>query len=265
MENTMGKRGKDGDGLKFPALSALRRRKKSKDYVDYDYVQKLSPEERAFLNQFTDEYYNGNSYKFTEPLLDTKEMARKNYLARQDIMNEFQRVEVPGIGVTRTREDDLVDAIDEDRPDIGIKRSFPVPATSDSPGTTGLGGSSRRPARCRPTRRPDGHELETSIPFSRLENIVSKNGHQKKRALKKAARLSVAAAPQTSAAGDVFRQAVVIMKNAMHYGGNALAVAQSIHNLEQAALAADAQPPAPAAAPLAEAPKPEGEAPNGQG
>lgn len=70
----------------FPALKSYRN--KSEWAVDYDYVSKLNDEEKRFLNQFTDEFYEGNGRKYKEPLLDIKEMDAKNDAARRDVMNQ---------------------------------------------------------------------------------------------------------------------------------------------------------------------------------
>jgi hypothetical protein len=46
--------------LKYPALNPLYNLKSRIDLIDYDYVSKLSPEEREYLNSFTEEYVNAD-------------------------------------------------------------------------------------------------------------------------------------------------------------------------------------------------------------
>lgn len=236
----------------YPALSSLRKRRKSRDYVDYDYLHKLTPEQKEYLNQFTDEFYNGNGYKFGKPLLDGKEMARKNYAARSDLMNEFQRVDL-GVGRLQAgAEDAIIEAIDSyDHPVESIGRSSPGPATSKTSGLPGLGVFARCPAIesvSRPTPQADG--LETDKPpylSPDWSPNVSKTGHQKKRVRAKAsaARAKLAAAPTpptASPAGDMFRQTANLLKCGLFAGANASAVAQAINLMLEAATTADAGP-----------------------
>jgi hypothetical protein len=62
------------DSKKYPALEKSVTLKTRQDLVDYDYLDKLSPEELEFLNKFTEETvstsfkkkdgkYSGNLYK----------------------------------------------------------------------------------------------------------------------------------------------------------------------------------------------------------
>lgn len=229
----------------YPALSSLRKRRKSRDYVDYDYVSKLSPDERAFLNQFTDEYYNANGHRFASPMLDKREMDRKSYMARSDVMNAFDRAhgrEPSGGGL----EDALLDALDQDRPAGGI-RPYPGPATtgvSDLPGSGAL--ATNRPAiETGPELTPhvDGVGLSKPPYLSIDWGVMSKTSHAKKRTVTKTARKVVlAAAPSPSPTGDMFRQTANLLRAGLHAGANAAAVAQAIRLMEDAATAADAGP-----------------------
>lgn len=250
--------GTKGKGRCYPALSSLKKRRKSRDYVDYDYLKKLSPDEKAFLNQFTDEYYNGNGYKFERPMLPAQEMARKNYLARADVMNEHHRIDLADGGAPESAEDAMIDVLDGDRP-VLERRTFPVPSQTKIPGSTGPGVFAHRPALesgLAPTDLVDGAlPVNSSYPSMDWSETVSKTGHQKKRAQKKLTKLKAAPPPAQAAqgnlAGDVFRQTANVLKGALIFGVNARAAAQAIELMEQSAIAADAagQKPAVAAAP----------------
>ncbi len=82
---------------------------------------------------------------------------------------------------------------------------------------------------------------------------MSKAGHAKKRAKAKVAKLAIAAPPKGSMGGDTFRQWAALLKAGLHAGVNSLAVAQALHDIEQAALAADAHPVVPTPAEKTEA------------
>lgn len=49
-----------------------------KDFVDVDYVEKLTEEEKEWLNQFLDEYYDTSFYKYKEKgyLHNTEELKK---------------------------------------------------------------------------------------------------------------------------------------------------------------------------------------------
>jgi hypothetical protein len=68
-----------------PGLKSHRR--KNKEYIDYDYLHKLSPAELKFLDQFSEEYYEANGYKYAHPMLDKKAMGNLNNQRRRDILN----------------------------------------------------------------------------------------------------------------------------------------------------------------------------------
>lgn len=57
-EYTLKKRESDRSRAKNPALNPQYNPRKNREYVDYDYTEQLSDEEKAWLNDFTEEYYN---------------------------------------------------------------------------------------------------------------------------------------------------------------------------------------------------------------
>jgi hypothetical protein len=84
-------------------------RKNARSFVDFDYLDKLSPEELKWLDQFSQEFYQSRFKKF-RPDLDlhhTQELRRAVYRANnernRDVWNEFLRVPI-----------DLTDAIEMD-------------------------------------------------------------------------------------------------------------------------------------------------------
>lgn len=67
---------------KYPALSKDVNLKSRIDLIDYDYLDKLSPEEKAWLNNFTEEEINANlthkGKKFNKSAADKKKIYDSN-------------------------------------------------------------------------------------------------------------------------------------------------------------------------------------------
>lgn len=65
---------------KFVGLSKRNFKRHVRDFVDQDYLHKLSLEEKEWLSKFNDEYYNGN---FDDaPFHETKELQRECWTRR---------------------------------------------------------------------------------------------------------------------------------------------------------------------------------------
>lgn len=87
---SMGKRGPRPTGFRNKSIkkpSASNFRSTTRWKVDYDYVDKLGPEEQAYLAQFSDEYYAGD-FHYSEPFHDTKELKRERYNAQNHNWND---------------------------------------------------------------------------------------------------------------------------------------------------------------------------------
>jgi hypothetical protein len=75
-------------------LSKQHTRRNAREFVDFDYADKLSPEELKFLEQFSREFYQSD---LRRPKLHTSpEDKRKIYSANnarnRDMWNQFQRL-----------------------------------------------------------------------------------------------------------------------------------------------------------------------------
>ena len=68
----------------------------SREYVDFDYVDKLSDEEAEWLANFADNYYSGRFRKDVEknPIKEKKEGYKRAYDQRYDIMSGRSRSRV---------------------------------------------------------------------------------------------------------------------------------------------------------------------------
>ena len=65
---------------KYPALKRDLNLKTRYELIDYDYLDKLNPEELAWLNKFTSEYTNAD-FRHSKPLHRTKKKRRECYAA----------------------------------------------------------------------------------------------------------------------------------------------------------------------------------------
>jgi len=65
---------------KYPALKPDLNLKTRYELIDYDYLDKLSPQEMAWLNKFTSEYTNAD-FRHSKPLHSTKKRRKECYAA----------------------------------------------------------------------------------------------------------------------------------------------------------------------------------------
>lgn len=64
---------------RFPALEPQLNLRSRYDLIDYDYVDKLSKEDKEFLNSFTEEYVNANLKHKGKKLHKTKKLKKDRY------------------------------------------------------------------------------------------------------------------------------------------------------------------------------------------
>jgi hypothetical protein len=67
--------------MKYPALDPSVNLKTRSELIDYDYIDKLSDEEKDWLNRFTTEYINASFKHEGKKIMKTKEKKRKAYKA----------------------------------------------------------------------------------------------------------------------------------------------------------------------------------------
>ena len=69
----------------------LAAKKKLKGMVDYDYIDKLSPEDKAWLDQFSSEYYGANLKNKKYPTEERKKIFDANNARNRDLWNNAKR------------------------------------------------------------------------------------------------------------------------------------------------------------------------------
>ncbi len=89
-------------------LSRRHTRKHARDYVDQDYIEKLSEKEKDWLDKFNREYYQNKFSNTAADLHDTKEEKRVCYGAEnarfRDMFTKFYRV--PGDTTTISNDEE---------------------------------------------------------------------------------------------------------------------------------------------------------------
>lgn len=108
----------------FPALEPRLNLKTRYDLVDYDYVDKLSDKEKAWLNSFTEEYVHANMKHDGKKLHKTKKL-RKDCYDRNNARNRCILTKSKACGMTVSidelekddsleMEDQIIENLDED-------------------------------------------------------------------------------------------------------------------------------------------------------
>lgn len=72
---------------KYPALCKQTLRKNVREFIDFDYIDQLSEEEKVWLNQFIEEYYCGKVKKGDKDALHKSTEARKDCYQRNNEIN----------------------------------------------------------------------------------------------------------------------------------------------------------------------------------
>lgn len=92
----------------YYGLSARCTKKTSRELIDYDYLNKLSPEELDWLDRFSREWAQ-NTFPRTGAMHATPEQRRPIYAMdnarRRDMWNHYQRLPNDYIGTTIAEED----------------------------------------------------------------------------------------------------------------------------------------------------------------
>ena len=88
-------------GDKYKGLKKRFHRKYVREFVDIDYADKLSDEDKEWLANFLDNYYGGvwksDDEKNVMPSSDKREMWRNNHARRRDISNIMHKIEAEEI------------------------------------------------------------------------------------------------------------------------------------------------------------------------
>lgn len=120
---------------KFPALKKKYTLKIRQDLLDYDYIDKLSDEEKAYLNQFTEEWLNASFVKTKSGNYSSKNLHKTQAQRREAYSrNNRRNNDVYSIAKTSNKlgdsrevvreleshsknvEDDLIDILDIKKP-----------------------------------------------------------------------------------------------------------------------------------------------------
>lgn len=102
------------DKIKHPALNKKYSPKVRQEYIDYDYLDKLSPEEKDWLNKFSEEYINAR-FNGDETDIDQSAEGRKASYDRNNARNRclYSQLKVRRMNDKLLNYDDVVNIIEE--------------------------------------------------------------------------------------------------------------------------------------------------------
>jgi hypothetical protein len=113
------------ESKKYPALDVSVNLRTRQDLIDYDYINKLSDKDKAWLNKFTEEFINARvDSKNLKKNLHNTEALKKDCYDRNNARNRciLTRTKAQGLaidlkemknGIRKNEEEDLIDQIDE--------------------------------------------------------------------------------------------------------------------------------------------------------
>lgn len=129
MEGSVQKKRK---AAKYPGLNNKLFSKVKQQYFDYDYVDKLNPEEKEWLSKFTDEYLGAN-LSAPKPLHKTKALRKdcydRNNSRNRDVYNISKVSGALGYGeevperATANPEDEIIRLLDEGKPSHALEEN----------------------------------------------------------------------------------------------------------------------------------------------
>lgn len=105
------KKKRKGNKERWPSLNVKRQVSNRREYIDYDYLDKLSPEEKDWLNQFTKEYHIASFNKDESKRLikDTREIYRNNNSRNKCMLSMAKSTGLLDNMPTKVRLDEAVD------------------------------------------------------------------------------------------------------------------------------------------------------------
>lgn len=103
---------KKGKRERWPSLNVKRQVYNRKEYIDFDYIDKLSPEEKDWLNQFTKEHHIASFKKEEDKRLikDTRAVYGENNARNRCMLSHAKSKGLLDNAPTKQYLDDIVDS-----------------------------------------------------------------------------------------------------------------------------------------------------------